>query len=319
MSNEIFYLESCLAIEKSIEDVRESVRYIDDDFMFESPKDVFETIKRKILELIRKVKEIFNSVAIRKKNAETVKKAKKVKNGKIKIRNHKKLFELYDNCMKAVKSGKDPKKVKDKWKKGLIILGFTAISGAVIGTSIAIKNKRDEELSAKNIQNALESFRKNMEQRSEELKSEINNLDANQQHLANTKKNIDLLLNKTKEQASTMSEMYSDLSKSVSGLNQDVYTGTEEMCKEYNNESIDTSKHRKIPENNIKSFADVWKEENEKYHKTIDKVLKDNREKMSKEMDSIVNDFIDASNKDTEERLRKFGMSEEKIQEIIQK
>ena len=127
MSNEIFYLESCLAIEKSIEDVRESVRYIDDDFMFESPKDVFETIKRKILELIRKVKEIFNSVAMRKKNAETVKKAKKVKNGKIKIRNHKKLFELYDNCMKAVKSGKDPKKVKDKWKKGLIILGFTAI------------------------------------------------------------------------------------------------------------------------------------------------------------------------------------------------
>lgn len=316
MTNEIFYLESCLAIEKSMEAVRESVRYAYNDFMFESPKDVFETIKRKILELIQKVKEIFNSVVMKKKNAETVKKAKTVKNGKIKIRNHKKLFKLYDNCRKDLRSKKDPKKVKDKWKKGLVILGFVATTAGIAGYNI--KQYRDTVVRCDDVKNTLESFRENMRQKSKDLESDVDKLERDAARAERTKRYTDSIINtihvevdsKTKEQASTMSEMYSDLSKSTSELCKDIYSGTDEMVK-----NAETTKN--MSGASMKSFSDVWEEENDRYMKTVRDALDQNMKRMSDELSANADNIRAKSKQDTIDKLRDLGYSDSEIDEML--
>lgn len=146
MNDEIFYLESTLYIEKAMDEVREASLGVcesaEDGFLFESAGNVFQKLKEKIVSLMNKVKNLFTGKTMKKKDAEAIAKSKNA-TGTIEVRDVKKLGKLQNECMKDLNSGKDPEKVKKKWKKGLAILGFVAASAAVAGGIAAgVKHKK---------------------------------------------------------------------------------------------------------------------------------------------------------------------------------
>ena len=146
MNDEIFYLESTLYIEKAMDEVREASLGVcesaEDGFLFESAGNVFQKLKEKIVNLMNKVKNLFTGKTMKKKDADAIEKSKNA-TGTIEVRDVKKLGKLQNDCMKDLNSGKDPEKVKKKWKKGLAILGFAAAGAAVAGGIAAgVKHKK---------------------------------------------------------------------------------------------------------------------------------------------------------------------------------
>ena len=146
MNDEIFYLESTLYIEKAMDEVREASLGVcesaEDGFLFESAGNVFQKLKEKIVSLMNKVKSLFTGKTMKKKDADAIEKSKNA-TGTIEVRDVKKLGKLQNDCMKDLNSGKDPEKVKKKWKKGLAILGFAAAGAAVAGGIAAgVKHKK---------------------------------------------------------------------------------------------------------------------------------------------------------------------------------
>ena len=280
MTDEIFYLESCLAIEKSMEAVRESVRCEYNDFMFESPKDVFETIKRKILELIQKVKSIFTGAAMKKKDAEAIKKAKSAKGGTMKVRDSKKLSKLYSSCRKDIKSGKDPEKVKARWKKGLVVLGFVA---AAAGTGAAIKYRKAKDVKSSEVSSTLrecnttiltasKDLEKDAMEYGKPIKLEDIKLTPEEQKNVNSViiqsmkpyvqyrriESADLVMqaekNKRRE-AQALSELYSDLMKATNATKQDVYAGVNNLLPGPNTDDEEKAYNEKRRKNRIDGVA----------------------------------------------------------------
>lgn len=152
MTHEIFYLESCLAIEKSMVEITEAcaegIGSIDEGFLFESPKDVFATVRDKIKQLIEKVKNIFTGKMAKAQEASIAKKAEKLGNSVIEVQDADKVKKLYDKAYEDIKKGKDPNKVNDWFKKGLIALGVLTVAGAGAVGAVKYKNKKKIKASA---------------------------------------------------------------------------------------------------------------------------------------------------------------------------
>ena len=114
VNDEIFYLESTLYIEKAANEIQEAYsdvcESIDEGFMFESAGNIFQRLKEKIVKLMTKIKNLFTSKAMKKKDAEAIAKSKEV-SGTIEVRDVKKLGKLQKQCMKELNSGKIKKNI----------------------------------------------------------------------------------------------------------------------------------------------------------------------------------------------------------------
>ena len=157
-----------------------------------------------------------------------------------------------------------------------------------------------------------------MRQKSKDLESDVDKLERDTARAERTKRYTDSIINtihvevdsKTKEQASTMSEMYSDLSKSTSELCKDIYSGTDEMVK-----NAETTKN--MSGASMKSFSDVWEEENDRYMKTVRDALDQNMKRMSDELSAFADDIRAKSKQDTIDKLRDLGYSDSEIDEML--
>ena len=161
MTNEIFYLESCLAIEKSMVEVseacHEAIGDIDDGFLFESSKNVFQTIKEKIKKLIERVRGIFTGKVAKAQEASVAKKAKTVGNAQVEVHDAAKVKKLYDKASSDIKKGKDPKKVNSWFKKGLIALGVISVAGGAAAVGVSRHKKK---MNASKVQNYVSTINK---------------------------------------------------------------------------------------------------------------------------------------------------------------
>lgn len=151
MTNEIFYLESCLAIEKSMAEIEESfaeaTQSIDEGFLFESPKNIFESIKQKILAFIEKIKSIFKGKAA-KAQTNKIAKAGKAKKGKtIKCADSGKIVGLFNKAKAMIAKGKDSEQVCTWFKRGCIALGVLAAGGAAVA---GVKYAKGKPIKAEN-------------------------------------------------------------------------------------------------------------------------------------------------------------------------
>lgn len=151
MTNEIFYLESCLAIEKSMAEIEESfaeaTQSIDEGFLFESPKNVFESIKQKILAFIEKIKSIFKGKAAKAQTNKIAKAGKAKKGKKIKCADSGKIVGLFNKAKAMIAKGKDSEQVCTWFKRGCIALGVLAAGGAAVA---GVKYAKGKPINAEN-------------------------------------------------------------------------------------------------------------------------------------------------------------------------
>lgn len=140
MTYEIFYLESCLAIEKSMAEIEESfaeaTQSIDEGFLFESPKNIFESIKQKILTFIEKIKSIFKGKAAKAQTSKIDKAGKAKKGKKIKCADSRKIVELFNKAKAMIAKGKDSEQVCTWFKRGCIALGVLAAGGVAVAGGV---------------------------------------------------------------------------------------------------------------------------------------------------------------------------------------
>lgn len=151
MTSEIFYLESCLAIEKSMAEIEESfaeaTQSIDEGFLFESPKNVFESIKQKILAFIEKIKSIFKGKAAKAQTNKIAKAGKAKKGKKIKCADSGKIVGLFNKAKAMIAKGKDSEQVCTWFKRGCIALGVLAAGGAAVA---GVKYAKGKPINAEN-------------------------------------------------------------------------------------------------------------------------------------------------------------------------
>ena len=154
MLDEILYLESCLSIEKSMFDITEAcaegLGSIDEGFLFESPKDVFATVRDKVIKLIEKVRNIFAGKASKMQEQTVAKKAENLSDATIEVQDASKVKKLYDKAVTSIKSGKDPDKVNDWFKKGLIALGVLTVAGSAAAVGVTKHKKKLKQVKPKN-------------------------------------------------------------------------------------------------------------------------------------------------------------------------
>ena len=149
MSSEVLYLESCLAIEKSIDEVNnaftEGSQSIEEGFLFESPKDVFETIKNAIIKMVEKIKSIFKGKAAKEQTAKIDKAGKAKKGAKVECADSNKIVSLFNKAKAAIARGKESGEVQKWFKRGLIALGVIGAAGATYG---GVKHFRKKKINA---------------------------------------------------------------------------------------------------------------------------------------------------------------------------
>ena len=151
MTSEIFYLESCLAIEKSMAEVdeafAEATQSIDEGFLFESPKDIFETIKQKINAFIEKIKRIFKGQASKAQNAKIDKAGKAKRGAKVQCADGGKVVNLLNKAKAMIAKGKDSEEVCKWFKRGCVALGVIGAAGA---TYAGVKYAKGKTINAEN-------------------------------------------------------------------------------------------------------------------------------------------------------------------------
>ena len=211
-------------------------------------------MKDKVIKLIEKIKGIFTSKTMKKKNAEVAELTKGV-TGTIEVHDTNSLEKLRKECKKDLKNGKDPEKVKAKWKKGLAILGFVAAGAAVAGgVAAGVKHHKKKKIPVSQAVNLLEDNSKKMNVAQIEMKDTIKLLEGptmqpKESHASARKRGVELgtdthgkgvvqmgmnklaLPDKSANVAARVNaetEIHSDYSKALLVVNNDVYKSSKE-------------------------------------------------------------------------------------------